>query len=175
MVDWQRSVRLILAVCAVWLVHAAPAGATPIAATSYDFTGNCENCTGTGQGVLTLSGYTPGDVIGLSNFLSFSYTSDRFSYSFGSGELVGVAGGLASPMPSGLSDLILNLQHASDPEVTFYSNGGYWSLGPSSPPPTADFGYSGGWSVAASVPEPISLALFGSGLVCLGVARRRRR
>ncbi len=175
MLNWKRSIWFILAICGAWLASLTPAGATPVTATtSYNFSGGCLNCAGTGQGVLTLSDYTLGDLIEMSNFLSFTYVSDRLSYTFGGGDLIGVTGGLAGAMPSGLSDLTFNLQYGTDPEVTFYSNAGYWSVGPSVAPPTPDIGYSGGWSVAASVPEPISVVLFGSALVGLGVVRRRR-
>lgn len=168
---WARHLGLALVIA--WTIAATPARAVPLSDVTYLFTGDCYDCSPghdlTGQGALTLQGYTPGDAIQLADFVSFTYASNLVSFNFSAGELVAAAGGLAGTLPSGLTDLTLNLQHASDPQVTFYSNPDYWYVGLSTP---ADYGYSGSWSVAA-VPEPASLYVLAASLLGMSLMRRR--
>jgi hypothetical protein len=66
-----------------FLSNAAAVHATVITPDEeFTFTGQCTDCTGTGIGVLTLSGYTQGNGLALSNFVSFTYKSNLLNLSY---------------------------------------------------------------------------------------------
>ena len=50
----------------------------------------------------------------------------------------------------------------------------YWTPGQGFATPSQAFSHAGGWLRLVDVPEPAALALFGSGLLALGLAVRRR-
>jgi hypothetical protein len=69
-------VSALAAVCAV----AVPSGFAVCLqtgpTTTYQFVGQCTDCSGTGVGLLTVRNYTLGNALEYCNFVSFSYTSN---------------------------------------------------------------------------------------------------
>jgi hypothetical protein len=85
----SRDFRKILHVaCAAIIVAAALdfGASAPAHASTFQFNGLCDtslgNCSGTSRGTLVLTGYTQGNTIVNSNFVSFTYTSNLLSLSF---------------------------------------------------------------------------------------------
>ena len=126
------------------------------------FTGACDDCVGYGVGELyLLDSYVPGDSI-TPDFVSWSYTSSLLSYTVTSPDYV--AGAIPANLPSTAGIEIVGGGYR------FVSrDNGIWSVNVREP---ADIGYNGTWSAA---PEPATLAVLGSALAGLGIARRRRR
>jgi hypothetical protein len=157
-----------------WL--AAPAAlvglglAAPACAVSFDFTGTCIDCTGTGDGTLVLKNYTLGDVMTAANFVKFTYTSSLLTYSLTS-----------------VDDLTGSLTAATGPAYVALHGGGFTfnslPIGPFSPWCTgttgtcgSDFGFVSSWSLAAvAVPEPAMWVAMVGGFGLLGASMRRPR
>lgn len=142
-------------------------------------------------GTLTLSNFAPGVALTAANFVSFQYNGSSvlapfavtaptsFSATFDAN------GNLLSAFNLYWSSPDLFLAAAPFSQFCGYGGegdnlcwfnvgtGGAWSI--NSLPP-ADIGINGTFANAVvEVPEPLSIALFGSGLLGLGAALRRRR
>jgi len=169
MTKTTRYLSLLMATCGV-AVAATPAQAVN---TSFAFSGNCLDCGAGGSpatGVLTLSDYTLGDAIDLSNVVSFTYSSSNFtSFAFDSFTLA--AGAITG---NGANNVALaGLMDGHSYYFGSFTNGA-WTLINLFP---ADVGLSGSWSVSGSsaVPEPAVWALMVLGFGMAGVAMRRRK
>ncbi len=149
--------------------------------TTFDFTGDCTDCTGQATATLVLQNYTLGDPLETSNFVSFSYSSNLIS--FGPDSLNNLDGVLEGMLPVDLpgpaivsvENIVVSPGCEDCAELGFYSvnyDSNAWELG------VQDEGTNGIWSVAAAttgVPEPSSLAMLAAGLAGLVASRQRRR
>jgi len=165
-----RTLRPLLAIATFALALAPIQLGASIIPVTYQFTGVCSDCSGTGIGSLTLSGYTLGDTLMASNFVSFSYHSNLFDIAISSSsELQSIGGALVGPLPAAN---FVNIQGTA-PNTTFLSTGnGFW-CGGSSQTCGNDFGFTNSW--ASAVPEPATFLPLAGALILLGRARRRRR
>jgi hypothetical protein len=168
-------VRLACCLTVLLLALAAPARAS-VSSTTYQFTGECFDCAGQGVAQLTLTGYTPGNDILVSNFVSFTYDGsnliDPFTITHSDivGPDTGFISGVLGPAFPGIYSVTLDKFSSNE---LFQSYGeGFWCAGFSC---SDDVGDKGIWSVASSlpIPEPGSLALLGASLAAVGVRRRR--
>lgn len=156
------------------MVGACAAYANPV--TTYSFTGVCSDCSGDASAQLVLSGYTLGDSITSSEFVSFTYDGTNLfpSYTFGSADLASISGSLPASLP-GTADLSVTCFEAAGCPgaralLTFSSTtSGTWSL--SSSGGGADQGIDGAWSLT-SAPEPADGFLLATGLLLLAAGRR---
>lgn len=163
----------------------AQAVALPSTATTYDFSGTCSDCNGTGRAHLTLENYTQGNPIDISNFVSFSYEGTNLLGAFafsGQGSIQGIEGMLPPSLPSGANFMILSTP--SGPNQIWYEfvSGKYteksledpWVVGLNSTE-NLDYGNDGVWSTThgdGTVPEPDSIFLLIGSLAALGFLRR---
>jgi hypothetical protein len=148
--------------------------------TTYDFTGDCTDCTGQGTGTLVLANYTLGDPLETSNFVSFTYSSNLLSFESdsldsGYGNLQGMLPvDLPGPATVEIEGLVLVPGCGDCDELGFDSatyDSDAWSIG------VEDYGTNGIWSAAATntaVPEPSSLVTLAAGLAGLVAWRLRR-
>jgi hypothetical protein len=173
---------LHLACAAIIIAAALDFGASaPAHASTFQFNGQCfvtaGNCTGTGRGTLVLTGYTQGNTIVDSNFVSFDYTSNLLSLSFsgaptepalpGPGKIFSITGDLQNlPGPAFVE---INLGPSNTVFLSLAS-GASWCAGSTC---NADFGTVYQWSSA--VPLPAALPLFATGLVGLVLLGWRRK
>lgn len=141
----------------------------------YTFAGTCSDCDGTGYGVLTLQGYTPGEEITDDNFVSFTYSSNLVSTAFDRSELAYIQGDLET-LP-GPNYVTFGSTEEGNYFDFFSTSGGFWCLGYGLAC-TADYGGSHVWDVASSqgsVPEPLTWALMVSGFGLVGTQVRAAR
>ena len=114
--------------------------------TTFYFTGTCSDCQGTGQGVLVLGNYTPGQPFSSGNFLSFTYSSNLIGFTidltasnlFASGALPATLPGTASVLIRGqVNGTFQNFQSQLS---------GQWCAGQSC---ASDFGGGSSWGLTA--------------------------
>src|SRR5689334_24070562 len=83
------------------LLAFAPYTAEGIGVTStFQFVGNCTDCTGTGTATLVLLNYTQGNPLTLSNFVSLTYSSNLVNFTLLSGEANSVSGSIPASLPA---------------------------------------------------------------------------
>lgn len=169
-------IRLSALALAASFALAAPAHAVTTApvVSTFDFSGVCNDCIGTGTGELQLGNYNLGDPISANNFLSFVYNGTNLlsAFTITAADASGLSGSMSVPLPG-----------AEDFSVTGTSNnftsqsGGFWCVGGAC---YADYGFSSQWTaiqtastIPTAVPEPTSIALLAGAL--LGAAALRRR
>jgi hypothetical protein len=126
-------------------------------------------------GYLILQNYTLGDPLDISNFVSFSYTSNLMTLILdgagsGPGQVSDFSGSLPSQLP-GFTDMSISSQSV---QVFAPLSSGSWCVGINGC--NLDFGVNGVFVIG--VPEPASFALTFTGfagLMLMGVRRRTRR
>jgi hypothetical protein len=143
--------------------------------TQFTFTGVCDDCTGTGVGVLTVENYTLGDEFTLDNFVDFTYTSNFFPED--------------SPFELTSPDVFNgSIGAATGPYDVFIAGGGIFSSQQMSFDTLSDWCLGGGclsdeglthtWSLdspeVAATPEPGTLSLIGTGVAFVATLKRRR-
>jgi hypothetical protein len=170
--------KLFLVIVAAALVVSAP---PTVHASTFTFTGQCNivftgNCIGTGNGTLVLQNYAEGNPIGNGNFVSFTYKSTVFSFSFsgiGAGTISnGIGTGGISSISGTLQDLpgSANVQMDITAGLFFLSDvGGFWCAGINC---NDDTGTASSWS---ATPLPAALPLFATGLGGLGLLGWRKK
>lgn len=125
-------------------LHAAPILVT------YQFTGTCADCTGTGTGLLTLENYTPGTSMKMGNFVSFTYDSNLTSYSFTSSDQLSFFTGLiADSLPA--ASFVYIVDNSARPNYFASSLDGTWCVGTYC---SSDNGLGSSWAEATAAPEP---------------------
>ena len=170
----MKSSHLIASMFALLALAAAnPARATieaPVTET-YEFTGICTetNCPagGTVHAQLVLQGYSLGDDITSSEFVSFVYDGSNLQHAFTvtPSELQNIGGLLPTSLPGpAVVDLTFVVPGVESDLFSSHSSGS-WSL------ETADSGDNGVWQ---GVPEPSTWALMLLGFAGLGFAAHRR-
>jgi hypothetical protein len=169
-------VRLACCLTVLLLAFVSPARASVSALSEYQFTGDCFDCAGKGVAQLTLTGYTPGNDILVSNFVSFTYDGSNLinPFTITQSDIVGpdtgFISGVLGPAFPGIYSFTLDKFSSND---LFQSYGeGFWCAGFSC---SDDVGNNGLWSVASSlpIPEPGSLALLGASVAVVAARRRR--
>ncbi len=147
--------------------------AVPAADYTFNFSGQCSDCVGTGAATLNVTNYVPGAALDNSNFVSFSYAGTDLlaAYSFNTVDFF-----------SGNIDLapgFYNVSIIHSPYQFLTNTEGDWSTtGPVPVDMVDDFGLAGTWSGAlttAGVPEPATWAMMLAGFGLIGAAMRRRK
>jgi hypothetical protein len=165
-------ISIILVVCVLAAVETSYAdGCAPGGPqATYQFVGQCTDCSGTGVGVLTVRNYTLGDTLTSCNLVSFTYTSNLTSFTITRSD---------SPYLSGM--LPVSLPAAAAVDVNDGTNGfwsganGNWHVG------LLDYGTGGTWSSPSTSTAPTlsTAALCTLGLLLAGagalLVRRRVR
>ncbi len=163
---------------------AAPAKAVVI----YDWSGICAvGCTGTATGVLTLANsYTPGTLVSVTDFVSWSYASSSGSYDVPGDAAFqptnsfenNVQGSFDGPLPvaSGLGDVVIDAIGGNTVFGTDFPSVGEWITFFQPVGIAEDSGTAYEWSLrAAELPLPQTALLLGTALAGLGMAMRRKR
>ena len=168
-------IRLALVVVAfLTVVGRSPLRAVTIVPTTstFLFTGDCLDCTGQGKGTLVLQNYTLGNPFDISNFVSFSYTSNLTSFVLtGTGSGPNQASAFSGSLPA-LLPAFADVNIDSQSMQIFNSvSSGSWCAGFNGC--SLDFGING--TFASTVPEPASLAFTVTGLALLGLWRVKAR
>jgi hypothetical protein len=166
----SRLTPLLLLLLGITLVALVPLQATTIQ-TTYIFTGICVDCAGTGIGQLTVQSYTPGTTLQMSNFVSFTYSSNLLpSYSITT-PLSVFTGSIPVALPAAAA---INIQSTGGQVFDSFTNGS-WCAGSGSTC-LSDHGTSSSWSSASAiVPEPQTLTLAALALSGFALARRRNQ
>ena len=174
MITCRRAVRYVPVVAAlIAIIGLAPLSAGIIINpnSSFTFTGDCLDCTGQGTGTLVLQNYTLGNPFDITNFVSFSYTSNLMTFvwsGIGSGpdQVSDFSGSLPATLPA-YADINISSQSV---QVFGPVSSGSWCVGINGC--NLDFGINGVFD--AGVPEPASLALTLTGFAGLMLMRLRR-
>jgi hypothetical protein len=167
---------LFAAAVAVFSLPPAAHAITAVPEEIFTFTGTCEvDCSGTATGILTLTGYTQGQQLSTSNFVSFDYVSSDDNYDY----LWNPSTVITGIIPAGLpADANISIQGATEENFSFVSDAstGGWCVGYGAslctPYSNADAGLNGLFS---ATPLPTTLPLFAGGLGFVGYLAKRRK
>jgi hypothetical protein len=131
-------ISIVLVVCVLAAVETSY-GTCPLAGpqSTYQFVGQCTDCTGTGVGSLTVQNYTLGDTLTGCNLVSFTYTSNLTSFT------ITAPGYLSGTLPVSLpAAATVNVNNSTN---GFSSNvNGNWVVG------LLDHGTGGIWSLPST-------------------------
>ena len=162
-------ISIVLVVCVLAAVETSY-GTCPLAGpqSTYQFVGQCTDCTGTGVGSLTVQNYTLGDTLTGCNLVSFTYTSNLTSFT------ITAPGYLSGTLPVSLpAAATVNVNNSTN---GFSSNvNGNWVVG------LLDHGTGGIWSLPSTSTAPTlsTAALCALGLLLAGagalLVRRQAR
>lgn len=163
----------LLALCILAAVQISSAIQCPTGGpqTTYQFVGQCTDCSGTGVGQLTVQSYTLGTALNSCNFVSFTYSSNLKSFTITPATLNYLSGTLPTTLPAAATVSVFG---SGSNALTTNSNG-FWSVG------LSDFGPSSTWSlppVTTAVPT-LSTGVLGALVLLLAgagalLARSRR-
>jgi hypothetical protein len=131
---------------ALFLLCALPAMPVAAANATYQFTGQCSDCTGTGVGTLVLQNYVAGTPLTNANFVSFTYVSNLLSYSLAQGENPNLSGAIPASLPAAAQ---VQINGPGNKVLTSNSGSGYWCAGYSC---SDDFGQTSSWALLAAPP-----------------------
>ena len=154
-------ISIILVVCVLVAVETSYAEPCPTGGpqVTYQFVGQCTDCSGTGVGVLTVRNYTLGDTLTICNLVSFTYTSNLTSFTITRSGAYNLSGTLPVSLPATAT------VNVSDFTNGFSSNvNGNWFVG------LLDYGTGGVWSLpsTSTVPTLSTAALCALGLLLAG-------
>ena len=126
---------------------------------TYQFVGQCADCTGTGVGQLTVQNYTLGDTLTSCNFVSFTYTSNLTSFTITTSGSYYLSGTIPSTLPAAATVNVNNSNNGFSSNVN-----GNWFVG------LLDHGTGGIWSLpsTSTVPTLSTAALCALGLLLAG-------
>jgi hypothetical protein len=169
--------RLLSCLALLLLVFVAPARATSVGQSVFDFSGDCFDCyqgEGSVSATLTVTGYALGDEITTKNFVSFTYNGSDLlgAFTVADADVIDdgfVNGAIGSPLPGPYEFSVDGGGHLFQSYIS--DSEGFWCAGASC---ASDVGNNAVWSQGASVPEPASIAMFGLGLAAVGAFRARR-
>jgi hypothetical protein len=172
--------RYIITAVAV-LAFSSPPAAHAITAvdSTFTFAGTCSDCgidngAGTATGTLVLQGYTLGQILQSSNFVSFTYTSiflGTLSVDSSEFQHFSVTSELAD-LP-GFETVAINWIDGEGNDYQFQSGtDGTWSVEAEGGGSILDVGTNGTWS---ATPLPATLPLFAGGLGFVGYLTKRRK
>ena len=154
-------ISILLVVCVLAAVETSYAGACPLAGpqATYQFVGQCTDCSGTGVGVLTVQNYTLGDTLTGCNFVSFTYTSNLTSFTITAPGSYDLSGMLPVSLPAAA---MVNVRDSTN-EFSSSANG-TWNVDES------DYGTGGTWSLPSTSTAPTlsPAALCALGLLLAG-------
>jgi hypothetical protein len=132
------------------------------------------DCTGSGTGTLVLQDYTLGASLSTANFVSFTYSSNLFSFTLDASQIHLLVGSLPATLPGpatvNIENINLSIQFVS-------SSTGFWCSGSSC---FGDFGTTSTWTLV-STPTGIpvvtdwELAALAAALAVLGARLARSR
>jgi hypothetical protein len=147
----------LLGVCVLAAVETSSAAPASGPTVTYEFVGQCTDCTGTGVGYLTLQGYTLGNSLNCSYFVGFTYSSNLINLNIT--QCSTLTGTLGPTLPGSAA---VNLANSSNTGLISLINGN-WFAGNIPLPP--DIGTGGTWSIPSSVPTLGTAALCALGLL----------
>ncbi len=166
---------VLLAVCVLGALQTS--SAIPSTTVTYQFVGQCSDCTGTGTASLTLQNYTLGTSLSNSNFVSFTYTSNLTTFSLTAANSPTLLGMLPASLPATAQVTVSG--YATNPNYFFGSQtDGSWCVGFTC---LSDTGTSSSWSLnSPNVPTlryptlaGLAALLAAAGVLLLRQARRR--
>ncbi len=174
----KSSALLGLTLAAISVAGIVPAKALLVVSTTevFEFTGKCADCTGTLPNgdvgaVLDLTGYTLGQTVDASNFVSFIYDGSNVfpgGFTVDLSELTGIGGMFPTSLP-GPANIALSFDFG--PFAFAWFDDGSWRVGEVAPA-AKDYGYSSSYS---AVPELSTWAMMALGFAGLGFTGYRTR
>ena len=145
---------------------------------TFDFSGQCSDCTGYGTGVLQVQDYVLGSALADTNLVDFSYTSNLTTLDinpFNDFPSLDTLSGSINTAPGFYDVHVASLFLGFLPDGSFDSyTDGTWSV---SNPVPADVGTNGTWNASAvsAAPEPSTWLLMFAGLGGIGLMLRRAK